>query len=93
MPLQKPIIKWSAEAISDLKNIYYSLLTSREASTATLIRKELLNAPKSIVFSEQYQQDEIFPKFRRIIVRNYRILYVIENHSIYIVTIVNSLQN
>lgn len=44
-------------------------------SAKKIIRKDIINASKKIVFAEQYQKDEIFPQYNRIIVRDYKILY------------------
>ena len=44
-------------------------------SAKKIVRKDIINASKKIVFAEQYQKDEIFPQYNRIIVRDYKILY------------------
>jgi len=40
-----------------------------------------------LVFAKQYQQDEIEPEFRRIIVRHYKLIYTIEEDTIWILRI------
>ena len=44
-------------------------------SAKKIVRKDIINASKKIVFAEQYQKDEILPQYNRIIVRDYKILY------------------
>lgn len=68
-------IIWTKQASESLKNIY-NYYRERSPQGALKIQSELLNAPKKIVFSQQYQQDEINPKYRRIVVRDYKVLYL-----------------
>jgi len=44
-------------------------------SARKIVRKDIIDASNTIVFGEQYQQDNIFPEYKRIIVRDYKILY------------------
>lgn len=44
-------------------------------------------------FTDQFQSDEIQPEFRRIIVRDYKILYKEEEGIVYIVKIFSTKQN
>ncbi|TEB40464.1 hypothetical protein D0809_30475, partial [Flavobacterium circumlabens] len=53
----------------------------------------LFDSPNHIVFAEQFQLDEYRLDCRRIIVRNFKILYQIKDDSIFIIKIFNSLQN
>jgi plasmid stabilization system protein ParE len=54
-------IIWSLEAKKSLHDIYlYHLQFSK--SSALKLKKLILNAPKTVVFSKQYQIDEINPK-------------------------------
>jgi plasmid stabilization system protein ParE len=90
---QKTLIKWSAESISDLKSIYYNLLKSNSPETALKIRNEIFLAPRGIIFPEQFQVDEIYDKYRRIVIRNYKILYSIDGRIINIISVINSYQD
>lgn len=90
MALDKLSAIWSAEAIADLKSIYYYLLNRNSPETALKIRNEIFNAPQSIVFLEQFQPDEYLTNYRRIVVRNYKILYIIQGTTIYIISVFNS---
>ena len=46
-----------------------------------------MNAAKKINFSEQFQRDEIESEYRRIIIRDYKLLYKEENQVVFIVKI------
>lgn len=41
-----------------------------------------MNAAKKINFSEQFQRDEIESEYRRIIIRDYKLLYKEENQVV-----------
>ena len=83
---------WTVTAKLQLKAIYqYHRLNSLQS--ANLLKSEILQATKEIYFVEQYQQDEIEPEFRRIFIRNYKILYFVGNETIIIARIFNSNQN
>ena len=75
-------IFWSLTAIDDLKTIL---------SKKTLL--EITNSPKTIVFPEQFQIDEYRLDCRRIIIKNYKILYQHQDNAIYIVRVFNTFQN
>jgi hypothetical protein len=53
----------------------------------------MLRATKELQFAEQYQQDEIEPEFRRIIVRHYKLLYIEENGVVFIARIFDTRQD
>ncbi|RUT69701.1 type II toxin-antitoxin system RelE/ParE family toxin [Flavobacterium cupreum] len=86
-------IFWTANAKQDLKEIYISIKNKISKETALKIRDELFDSPNHIVFAEQFQLDEYRLDCRRIIVRNFKILYQIKDDSIFIIKIFNSLQN
>lgn len=53
-----------------------------------IVRKDIIDESKQIVFEQEYQKDEIFPKYRRIIVRDYKVLYKEQKGIAYILNIV-----
>jgi hypothetical protein len=53
----------------------------------------LLKAPKTIHYSGQYQVDDINPNYRRIVVRDYKVLYKEEGSVIQILDIVCTKQS
>ena len=72
---QNIIVVWSDQAKADLREVYNNLLYKNSGETAKKIRSEIFFAPNVIVFPEQFQYDDFLTEFRRIIVRNYKILY------------------
>ena len=90
MTVLKHTINWSARAKLDVKHIYLQLLDKNSKSTSQKIRDEILKAPESIIFAEQFQVDEYLEECRRIIVRNYKILYSVQGTTISIISVFNS---
>lgn len=77
-------VRQAREALYAILDYHYS-----ETPTAyEIVKKDIVNASKNIAFSEQYQQDDIFPEYRRIIVRDYKILYKEEYGIVYILNVV-----
>ena len=69
MPGKITQVVWTRQARESLNSIldyrYKDIPSARK-----IVRKDIIDSSKEIVFSEQYQQDEIFQKYRRIIVRD-----------------------
>ena len=78
-------IIWSLESKSDLNKIKNNISKSK--------LKNIVIAPKQIVFPEQFQIDEYRKDCRRIIEGNYKILYQFGNYEIRIIKIFNSLHD
>ncbi len=55
-----------------------------------IVRQDIIDATKTISFPKQYQKDIYFPQYRKITVRDYRILYKSEEHIAYIMNVVCS---
>lgn len=53
-----------------------------------IVRKDIITASKEIVFTKQFQEDDIYPQYRRIIVRDYKVLYKEDMNYVYIMNIV-----
>lgn len=85
-------VVWTHTAKDQLKTIF-NYYKEKSVQGANNIKNEILNAAKNIRFSEQYQKDEIEPEYRRIIVRDYKILYLIEGEVIYISKIFSTKRN
>jgi len=90
--MAKPKIIWSNEAKNTLKEIY-NYYKDKSSQGAKNVLADLLNAPKKIVFANQYQEDEINPKYRRIIVRHYKVLYQETDEKVEIINIVSTRQS
>ena len=78
-------VKWSNNAKNDLKKLDTII------SNAKL--DAIYNAPKQVIFGEQFQIDEYRKDCRRIIEGNYKILYQFRNYEIRIIKIFNSLHD
>ena len=55
-----------------------------------IVRSDIIQASKNVVFSQQFQKDDIFPEYRRIIVRDYKILYKEIDAVVYVLNVVCS---
>jgi len=85
-------IIWTAQAKAALKNIY-DYYKEKSPQGAKHVKSDLLQSPKTIHFSKQYQVDDINPKYRRIIVRDYKVLYREDSGVIMIMDIVSTRQS
>jgi plasmid stabilization system protein ParE len=79
-------IVWSKQSKESLKSIY-QYYKEKSLEAAKTVKNEILQGPKTIYFSKQYQVDDINPKYRRILVRDYKILYRQSGDTIYIIDI------
>jgi len=78
----KPIrIIWDNQAKADLKLIFDFLQLKSPQGAKNVIR-DIVTQSKNIHFTEQYQVDEFLGEpYRRIIVRNYKIIYKIHSET------------
>jgi len=90
--MKKVKIIWSKQAQLAVKSIfdYYKL---RSPQSAKKLKNELLQSPKKIQFAKQYQVDEINPKYRRIVVRDYKVLFQEKNQVIQILDVISTRQS
>ncbi len=85
-------IIWTRQAKEALKSIY-DYYKEKSLQGAKNVRLELLNSPKTIHFAKQYQIDDINPKYRRIVVRDFKVLYKEHNNTILVLDIVSTRQS
>lgn len=80
-------VVWTRQARESLNTIldyrYMEIPSARK-----IVRKDIIDASKQIVFLKQYQKDDIFPEYRRIVVRDYKVLYNEINGIVYILNVV-----
>ncbi|MBC8754267.1 hypothetical protein H2O64_06255 [Kordia sp. YSTF-M3] len=80
-------IVWTRQAREALTSIldyrYKNIPSARK-----IIRNDIISSSKEIVFIMQFQEDDIYPKYRRIIVRDYKVLYTEKKGTIYIMNVV-----
>ena len=86
-------IFWTTNAKLDLKVIYLSLEQNITPLVANKVIDEIFGSLNSITFPDQFQIDEYRIDCRRIIIRNYKILYQFHHNKIYVVRIFNTFQD
>ena len=92
MPKTNPKVVWTREARKSLNAILdYRYKDIPEARR--ILRSEIINSSKKIVFASQYQRDDVFSNYRKISVRDYKILYKEIDGVVYIMNVVCSLAN
>jgi len=85
-------IVWSKESKQSVKDIY-DFYKTKSLQGAKNIKNDIQKSPKSIIFSKQFQTDELNPKYRRIVVRDYKVLYREVADVIIIVDVICSLMD
>ncbi|HET8810727.1 MAG TPA: type II toxin-antitoxin system RelE/ParE family toxin [Flavobacteriaceae bacterium] len=78
---------WTPTAKKKLNSIL-SYRYAKIPSAWEIVENDIISTSRNIVFSEQYQKDDIYPTYRKIIVRDYKILYRHEEEVVFIVNIV-----
>ena len=84
---------WTTNAKLDLKDIYLSLEKNVSLPVAIKITEDIFGSLNSITFPEQFQIDEYRIDCRRLIIRNYKILYQLHQNTIFVVRIFNTYQD
>jgi plasmid stabilization system protein ParE len=80
-------VVWTRQARKSLNEILdYRYKDIPEARK--IVRKDIITTSKEIVFTKQFQQDEVYPQYRRIIVRDYKILYKEDINYVYIMNVI-----
>lgn len=89
----KPLkVIWSLQAKNSLKAIY-DYYKEKSPQGAMNVRNDLLHAPKTVHYAKQYQVDDINPKYRRIVVRDFKILYTEKKDEIHVLDIISTRQS
>ncbi len=85
-------IIWSEAALKDLEDIYdfYQPLSKQGAEN---VIADVLNCVETITQPEIFRRDEINPKYRRAIVRHYKILYTATKTEVFIARIFDARQD
>lgn len=76
-------VVWSRNAMAELKHIFKRIKEkTKSVQLANNTKTDIINASKEIVFTDQYQVEEILGEsYRRIIVRHYKIIYKAQGES------------
>lgn len=85
------VVVWTLQAKESLKSIY-DYYKEKSPQGAINVKNDLLRSPKTIAFSKQYQVDEINPKYRRIVIRDFKVLYKESAKKIEIIDIISTKQ-
>ena len=86
-------ITWTSKSFEDISQIYNYISTRISVETAHKIIDEIYQTPSVIKYIDQFQTDEYRKDCRRIIVRNYKILYTVIDSEIFIIRVFNTVQN
>lgn len=84
-------IDWTDQAKASLKDIY-DFYKKKSLEGAKNVRSDIFNSPKTIIYAEQYQEDEYNSSCRRIVVRDYKVLYKEVDKRIKIIDVICTLQ-
>lgn len=74
---------WTLEVTKDLEEIF-SFIAEKSPVSASRTIETIIEAAENLRFSEQYQADEYNPKYRRLIVSHYKLVYKILNDELVI---------
>lgn len=82
-------IVWTIQAKESLKAIFdfYKLKSPQGAER---LKHHILMSPKAILFSKQFQVDDINPKYRRIVVRDFKVLYKEDQNQIVVIDVIST---
>ncbi|MDA7502255.1 type II toxin-antitoxin system RelE/ParE family toxin [Chitinophagales bacterium] len=81
-------IVWSQDARDDIDEIYAFYV--EESHVAEKVCSSIIDSVGSLIFCEQYQIDEYYPPYRRIVVGNHKVLYMAEKGVVTIVGVVDA---
>lgn len=87
-----PVIKWSETSASDLE-VIFDYYFSKSPTAASKIVDEIIEQVESIEFTHQYQKDELNPKYRRVIIRHFKVIYRVQKNVVYISRIFDTRQD
>jgi len=90
--MKKVKIIWTKQAHTAVKAIF-DYYKGKSLQGAENVKADLLSSPQTIHFSKQYQVDEINPDYRRIVVRDYKVLYKEKIGVIQIMDVVSTKQS
>ncbi|MCB9201991.1 MAG: type II toxin-antitoxin system RelE/ParE family toxin [Flavobacteriales bacterium] len=87
-------IIWDILAKEDLKSIFDFNKTNFSEIFASQTLDEIVQKVESVQFLKQFQEDDILGQpYRRIIVKNYKIIYTVKGNTIQILQIFDVRQN
>lgn len=91
MEIVKQVL-WSDQAKEDLKDVFYFHKEYSE-EYADKIVDELIDASYNITYTKQFQKDDLNPNYRRIIHKDYKLLYKAKSETISILKVISTKDN
>jgi len=85
-------IIWTKQARAAVKSIY-DFYKKKSLQGAKNVKSDILQSPKAMHYTKQYQLDDINPDYRRIVVRDYKVLYKERNNTIQIMDVISTKQS
>ncbi|MCK5209264.1 MAG: type II toxin-antitoxin system RelE/ParE family toxin [Cyclobacteriaceae bacterium] len=82
-------VEWTDTAKVALKSIFKFHSINSEQSAENIVN-DIIDTADSIVFAHQYQLDDVNPNYRRMIARQYKILYKEDQNIVLIMNVVSS---
>ncbi|MCF8459185.1 MAG: type II toxin-antitoxin system RelE/ParE family toxin [Flavobacteriales bacterium] len=79
-------VEWTDTAKAKLRKVYEFHSEYSEESAFKIVN-EIIEEADSIIFFKQFQVDDVNSKYRRIIVRQYKVLYKIEVGIVWIMNV------
>ncbi len=85
-------VDWTDAGKQALRHVY-EFYAERSELAAEIVVNDIIDAADSIVFGKQYQIDDINPKYRRIVVRDYKVLYIESDGIVNVMGVVSTKQS
>jgi plasmid stabilization system protein ParE len=85
-------VEWTDTAKAALKNVFDFHAKYSEQSAENIVN-DIIDTADTIVFTHQYQIDDINPNYRRMVVRDYKVLYKVNRKVVFIMNIVSTKDN
>lgn len=79
-------VEWTDTAKDKLRKVYEFHAEYSEESAFKMVN-EIIEESDTIIFFKQFQIDDINSNYRRIIVRQYKVLYKIEDEIVWIMNV------
>jgi plasmid stabilization system protein ParE len=79
-------VEWTDTAKDKLRKVYEFHSEYSEESAFKIVI-EIIESTDAIVYAKQFQVDDINSEYRRIIVRQYKILYKLEDETVWILNV------
>lgn len=79
-------VVWTETAQKALRAVFDFHAENSEKSASRIV-DDIIDRVETMVFQQQYQVDEINANYRRIVVRNYKILYLVKDETVLVMNV------